>query len=448
MSFKSRKPAKALAVLLSSVSFMGGETNTTYANDKINLLNVQNSKNSNQIKNKFSLIDWIKKNPKKSALIGISSILGLAITGFGTYKAVSYIKNKTKTNDKGNFENKILNDKVVITNNGEIVCEESRILNNIYEIQNVLGSGMQGIVYLCKNIKTNQKVVIKRPLKHELADKSGHEDKLKKYQQVLDAELLAMKKFKELKTPPQITKPIEYFYDESKNLYLVYEYIPNKLEDFKSQLKNKSPKDRRLFVLDIAKQIIKTLVWFEENNLCYCDFKEFENLIITSDDKGNPLVKIIDFGSLIEGEKLNIRDFKEMEYLCETLFAVEKAILKGGDGEKLRFIYTDFHMEEGDDIRDLKYEEGKMIKAKITDEHFIDSILDEFYKKLNYIINRNTPVDRYIKQENGFKDKFVGIPDCYYLFENKKEETIEFFKSFKEALEYLEDKYKELENKN
>lgn len=76
-------------------------------------------------------------------------LLGLVIAGFGTYKAVSYIKNKTKfkeTTDDKKVENKILNDKV---------NEE----NTVYGINKFGYNATEDCVYKRKNGKINVVII-------------------------------------------------------------------------------------------------------------------------------------------------------------------------------------------------------------------------------------------------------------------------------------------------
>jgi len=353
MSFKSKKCAKALAVLLSSANFIGGLSKVS-ANNKVNLNTNIESKS------------WISKNPGRASLIGIVGGLAVIAGGYGIYRGVAYMRAKYQyVKPLGDNEKK-----------SDIHSAHG------YDSKNhEVGSGQQGSVALYVNRNTGEKVVIKKVRKHDKYNTYEHE-------------LLAMNKLRVKELSPNITKPIEY-YEDDKYAYFVYEYVEDDIAFWKERTNKMSLNDRKKFILDVGIQIVKSIIWFEKNNLCYSDFKLLDgwpmmisykpNLFITRDENNKPLVKIFDFGILEEG-KWDIKDSGEMRYLCDVLRQIECIFIT--DNNKPSYLEDD------------------------------DSIVGEFCLKLN----------------------------CPQVNNREGMDKIQKFENFDEALKYLENEKAKLDN--
>ena len=163
-----------------------------------------------------------------------------------------------------------------------------------YEKVEVLGSGAQGEVtkYKCKN--SEEYVAIKKISRSNKACKS---------------EQLACESKEILSGCPYFCKPIEYFQDED-DCYFVYEYlIDSPIEDIVNLIQQK--KDLDVFLCKIALQFMIAWKHLYDNGLSYGGDQNARNYFLTIDRNSNTLIlKLIDYGFFHEGKSDVIKCYR------------------------------------------------------------------------------------------------------------------------------------------
>jgi serine/threonine protein kinase len=155
-----------------------------------------------------------------------------------------------------------------------------KILSSKYEYQILgdLGKGAFGKVYLANRELDNKKVAVKViPIKHK---------------ETCANEVAILKK---LPNHLNVCGFVEYFKDSS-NMYIVLEYIPGQdLYNYLLPYLGKMEFANIPNILSILQQMIAAIAAIHLAGICHRDIK-LENFMVTIDDHGLPIVKLIDFG--------------------------------------------------------------------------------------------------------------------------------------------------------
>ena len=149
-----------------------------------------------------------------------------------------------------------------------------------YRIENLIGSGGMGSVYLAANKHINYKVAIK-VLNENLAESAIIRQKF-----VREAETL-------LKLDhPNIVKFLN-FYENEDGVFLIMEYVDGiTLDDFITN-KNGLIVEKRAY--EMFSQILDAFAYAHKKGVVHRDIKP-ANIILTHDNEGNFVTKILDFG--------------------------------------------------------------------------------------------------------------------------------------------------------
>ena len=182
-------------------------------------------------------------------------------------------------------------------------------MNNKYQILEVIGEGAYGIVYKCKNKKTNEIVAIKKFLEEY--------DKLPKKE--INREIYAL----QISKHENIVKFIEAFLNKGY-LYLVFEYAEkNLLQIIEENPKGLNPEQIRSFIY----QICSAVSYLHKKNIIHRDIKP-ENILI----KNNTQIELCDFG-FARKMKINkeTNNYEKMtEYMATRWYRAPELILSQG----------------------------------------------------------------------------------------------------------------------
>ena len=152
------------------------------------------------------------------------------------------------------------------------------ILN--YRIENLIGKGGMGSVYLAANKSINQKVAIK--VLH--ANLAKNEFVRRKF--VGEAETL-------LKLDHSNIVKFLNFYEDNDGIYLVMEYVDGvTLDDF---INNKNGLIVENMAYGMFAQILDAFAYAHNQGVVHRDIKP-NNIILTHDNEGNFVLKVLDFG--------------------------------------------------------------------------------------------------------------------------------------------------------
>ena len=182
-------------------------------------------------------------------------------------------------------------------------------MNNKYQIIEVIGEGAYGIVYKCKNKKTNEIVAIKKFLEEY--------DKLPKKE--INREIYALQMSKH----ENIVKFIEAFLNKGY-LYLVFEYAEkNLLQIIEENPKGLNPEQIRSFIY----QICNAVSYLHKKNIIHRDIKP-ENILI----KNNTQIELCDFGFArkMKINKENNNYEKMTDYMATRWYRAPELILSQG----------------------------------------------------------------------------------------------------------------------
>jgi eukaryotic-like serine/threonine-protein kinase len=156
--------------------------------------------------------------------------------------------------------------------------QNGTILQNRYQITNLLGKGGMGAVYCALHLELNIQVAIKQIIL------TGDDDFITAFKQ--EAKLLAILNHEAI---PSVT---DYF-DENDYQFFVMELIDG--EDLMQKLKRFQQNGRRTLpfaeVFEICLKLLDVLDYLHSNNIIHRDIKPAN---VKIDDKGN--LKLIDFG--------------------------------------------------------------------------------------------------------------------------------------------------------
>ncbi|MBF0103923.1 MAG: protein kinase [Deltaproteobacteria bacterium] len=148
-----------------------------------------------------------------------------------------------------------------------------------YQQIRYLGRGVTGEVVLAKDSKTGQNCAVKFLRKSRTSGKAATRHAFKEEFDVL----------KNLNHPYIARVYDTGFDDETDRLYIVTEYVDGK--DLFYAAVDKPVE----FVEELLIQSLRALNYLHQHGICHLDIKP-QNILVTTDDGGGPLVKIIDFG--------------------------------------------------------------------------------------------------------------------------------------------------------
>jgi eukaryotic-like serine/threonine-protein kinase len=168
---------------------------------------------------------------------------------------------------------------------GSMRFAPGHVLNDQYEVLELLGQGGMGEAYRARDHTTGQVVVVKIPYASVIGDPATYS----RYERELDIG-------KRLDHPGIQRFIAEGRLDDSVAPYVVFEYIDG--ENLREYLTRNAPLavDR---AVDLAAQIADVLQYVHERGVVHRDLKP-ENLLITPDGK----LKLVDFGiALLKGAR-------------------------------------------------------------------------------------------------------------------------------------------------
>lgn len=181
---------------------------------------------------------------------------------------------------------------------------------NNFSIIKQIGSGSYSNVYLCnsKNMKDSKKYAVKIMDKKDLSEKGVLND-------IIKEKVFLTKYFHK-----NIIKLYSSFQNKNK-FFLLLEYAEK--GDLSHYLGNSSSNLDLNFHIFIMSQILNGVKFLHDNNICHRDLKP-ENFLLTS----NMILKICDFNSIINVNKVNNTDFESIfekqegtpEYLCKEVY--------------------------------------------------------------------------------------------------------------------------------
>ncbi|MDR3267449.1 MAG: protein kinase [Tannerella sp.] len=152
------------------------------------------------------------------------------------------------------------------------------ILN--YRIESLIGKGGMGSVYLAVNKNINQKVAIKA-LNDELADSPVIREKFKQEANTLSA-----------LDHPNIVKFLN-FEENEEGVFIIMEYVDGiTLEEFITRKNGLIVEERAYEMFD---QILSAVSYAHKRGVVHRDIKP-ANIILTNDNDGKFVIKILDFG--------------------------------------------------------------------------------------------------------------------------------------------------------
>ena len=177
-----------------------------------------------------------------------------------------------------------------------------------YEILNIVGEGMYGDVYKCKNKETGEYVAIKKF--------KGIEDELIQKTMKREYEMLKLVKHE------NIVEFKEGFIIEG-NTYLVFEYIEKNLLEIIEENKNGINEN---LIKNLIYQLIKAIIYLHQNNIIHRDIKP-ENILI---DK-NKNLKLCDFGFARKYyNNLNSDNNLMTDYIATRWYRAPEILLSNG----------------------------------------------------------------------------------------------------------------------
>ena len=254
-----------------------------------------------------------------------------------------------------------------------------------YEILNIVGEGMYGDVYKCKNKETGEYVAIKKF--------KGIDDELIKKTMKREYEMLKLIKHE------NIVEFKEGFIKEG-NIYLVFEYIEKNLLEIIEENKNGLNEN---LIKNLIYQLLKAIIYLHKNNIIHRDIKP-ENILI---DK-NMNLKLCDFGfSRKYYNQLNFDNNNLMtDYIATRWYRAPEILLsKGKYGFEIDFWAIGCLMCELID--------GNPIfpgKDEIDQINCISKILGNFNENdINIFCKEN----HFNKKEIIFVNKVLSINDIY-----------------------------------
>ena len=253
-----------------------------------------------------------------------------------------------------------------------------------YEILNIVGEGMYGDVYKCKNKETGEYVAIKKF--------KGIEDELIQKTMKREYEMLKLVKHE------NIVEFKEGFIIEG-NTYLVFEYIEKNLLEIIEENKNGLNEN---LIKNLIYQLIKAIIYLHQNNIIHRDIKP-ENILI---DK-NKNLKLCDFGFARKYyNNLNSDNNLMTDYIATRWYRAPEILLSNGKyGFEVDFWAIGCLMCELID--------GKPIfpgKDEIDQINCISKILGNFNESdINFFCKENNCN----KNDIVFVDKVLSLNDIY-----------------------------------
>lgn len=193
------------------------------------------------------------------------------------------------------------------------------ILN--YRIETLIGKGGMGSVYVASNLHINQKVAIKVLNTNLAANASIHE----RFRQEAN-NLLAL-------DHPNIVKFLN-FVENDEGLFIIMEYVDGiTLDDFITQKEGLFVEKRAYEIFD---QILSAMTYAHKHNIVHRDIKP-SNIILTSDDEGNFIAKILDFGI---AKIISKSDEQEKKWIVGTPSYMSPEQVKGEAVDERSDIYS------------------------------------------------------------------------------------------------------------
>ena len=177
-----------------------------------------------------------------------------------------------------------------------------------YAIEEVVGHGSFGVVYLANCVETRQKVAIKKVLQDR---------------RFKNRELQIMKTL----THMNIVKLEQYYFSSSPKgevfLNLVLEFVPDTVHNLTKRIREKRQPIALTCVKLYVYQLCSSLAYLHSLNICHRDIKP-QNLLVNPETHE---LKLCDFGSakqLVKGEP-------NISYICSRYYRAPELIFGGTD---------------------------------------------------------------------------------------------------------------------
>lgn len=166
------------------------------------------------------------------------------------------------------------------------------IVNNRYQISEMIGIGSYGISYLAMDLALNKQIVVKQSRKAKLKKSKGGTLYKKEY------EMLAYLDH------PNIPKPIDYFH-ENGSVFIVMEYIHGKT--FEQLIFQDGIQFNEKSAFQILMQILAIVEFIHQKKIVHRDLR-IPNIIAKDGD-----IFIIDFGLARYTDEIDLEKYKHFE---------------------------------------------------------------------------------------------------------------------------------------
>ncbi len=214
--------------------------------------------------------------------------------------------------------------------NGNVMAEtatpQPKVIDYRYQIEALIGKGGMGAVYRAKDRLTGELVALKQV--------TIPDDQLQfaSLSDTSDVRVALAREFKTLASlrHPNIISVLDYGFDADRQPYFTMEL----LEDAQNVVTFLRGQPRRKQV-ELAIQIIQALVYLHQRGIIHRDLKP-DNILVAKNQKGEPQVKVLDFGLAIS------RDFASNldDVVTGTIAYMSPEVLQGKPATEASDLYA------------------------------------------------------------------------------------------------------------